>query len=211
MADTLDVLTVAEARKAVGISATDTSHDTELAAKVTAVSRRLDQVCGPIVKRTITDEVHPGGTRTIWVRHPPVAAWTTVTEYDAAVAQVLTAEDFDTQPAQAYLAERWPTGTANYNGRLHRRAAGAAATFPTGPEAVKVTYVAGRYTDTASVDALFKEAASVMVKNAWRPFEASVQSYGEFDVPAQNFPRFAIPNYVRDMLDDEWLDGPVAE
>lgn len=210
MADTLDVLTIAEARKAVGIGDTDTSHDTELAAKVTAVSRLLDEVCGPVVRRTITDEVHPGGTPVVWARHPPVDAWITVTEYNAAVAQVLTAETFDTQPAHGYVADRWPTATANYTGRLHRRSAGTAAAFPAGPEAVKVTYVSGRYTDTASVDARFKEAAGVMLKNAWRPLEVSVASFGEFDVPAQNFPRFGIPNFVPDTLRAEWLDGPVV-
>ena len=69
------------------------------------MSRRLDRLCGPIVQRTITDEVHPGGCPSIRVRHWPVASFTTVTEYDATTPAVLTREDFDTNhrrlPARA--------------------------------------------------------------------------------------------------------------
>ena len=108
------------------------------------------------------------------------------------------------------MAQRGGTPTSIYSGRLSRRSAGGSLVFPVGPEAVRVTYVAGRYVDTASVDPLFKEAAAVMLKNAWRTQEAALQDLGEFDVPAQNFPRFGIPNYVRDMLAEEWLAGPVV-
>lgn len=208
MADTLDVLTLAEGHTAVGIGSADTSQDTSLSVTITAVSRRLDQLVGPIVQRTITNEVQPGGCESIRVNLWPVSSWTTVTEYDSTVAQVLTAEDFDTQPAFGFYPGRWHTATATYDGTLHRRSSGSPATFATGPEAVKLTYVAGRYASTTSVDPLFKEAASVMLSNAWRPRESAVQMVGEFDVPAQNFPRFGVPNYVRDLLHDEWIDGP---
>ena len=208
MADTLDVLTLTEGKTAVGIASSDTSQDTPLAAKITAVSRRLDQLVGPVVRRTITGEVHEGGRHEIRVRFYPVYSFTTVTEYRDTNATVLTLEDYDTQPADAYVPERWSTSTAVYNGCVERRSNGWRYTFPPGPEAVRVTYVAGRYADTASVDALFKEAAGVMLKNSWRPTEASALLVGEFEVPAQNFPRFGVPNYVRDLLADEWVQLP---
>lgn len=208
MADTLDVLTLAEAKAELAIGETDTSKDTTLARKITAVSRRLDQACGPIVVRTITGEVLEGGAGRAWVSKPPVFSWTSVTEYSATVAQVLDPEDYDTQPTYGYVAQRGGTPTSVYSGRLERRSAGGPLTFPGGPEAVRVTYVAGRFDDTATVDPLFKEAAAVMLKNAWRTQEAAVQVLGDFDVPAQNFPRFGIPNYVRDMLESEWVEIP---
>lgn len=210
MADTLDVLTLAEAKAELGVGAADTSKDTILARKITAVSQRLDQACGPIVQRTVTGEVLEGGQDHAWVAFGPVYSWTSVTEYSATAAQVLDPEDYDTQPTYGYVAERGGTPTSIYSGRLTRRSAGGTLVFPVGPEAVRVTYVAGRFVDTANVGALFKEAAAVMLQNAWRPQEAAVQSMGEFDVPAQNFPRFGIPNYVRDMLADEWLAAPVV-
>lgn len=207
---TLDLLTLAEAKQELGIGPSDSSKDTLLARKITAVSQRLDQACGPIVKRTVTGEVVAGGAADAWVALGPVYAWTSVTEYSGTVAQVLDPEDYDTQPAYGYVAERGGTPTSIYTGRLTRRSTGGTLLFPVGPEAVRVTYDAGRYADTATVAPLFKEAAAVMLQNAWRTQEAAVQAMGEFDVPAQNFPRFGIPNYVRDMLADEWLAGPVV-
>lgn len=208
-ADTLDVLTLLEAKTAVGIAATDTATDTDLAQKITAVSRRLDRLCGPIVQRTITDEPHPGGCPSIWVRHWPVASFTTVTEYDATVAQVLTREDFDTQPADGYLPERWEsTPTATFNGKIWRRSSGSGSWFPAGPEAVVVTYAAGRAANTAAVDPVFKEAASVALKNMWRTMESAVQMVGEFDVPAQNFPISIVTKAVRDCCAGEMIDLP---
>lgn len=210
MADTLDLLSLAEGKAAVGITDAGTSLDTLLAQKITAVSRRFDRSFGPVVVRTYTDEVHPGGHDSIWVRHWPVSSFTTVTEYAATVSQALTSEDFDTQPTEGYFAERWHTPTANFSGRLYRRGGGARAVFPVGPEAVKVTYVAGRAANTAAVDPAFKDAASVMLKNTWRPHEAATQIMNEFDVPAQNFPRFGVPNYVIDMLAEEVVDHLVV-
>lgn len=209
MADTLDVLTLAEAKAELSIGTGDTSKDTTLARKITAVSRRIDQLCGPIVVRTFTGEVLEGGATHAWVQFRPVFSWTTVTEYSATEAQVLDPEDYDTQPTYGYIAQRGGTPTSVYSGRLERRSAGGALAFPAGPEAVRVTYVAGRYATTAAVDPLFKEAAAIMLKNAWRTQESAVQALGEFDVPAQNFPRFGTPNYVRDILADEWLAAPV--
>jgi hypothetical protein len=209
VADTLDVLTLAEGKSAVGIGAADTSQDTALAQKITAVSRRLDRLCGPIVQRTVTDEVHPGGCPSVRVRRWPVASFTTVTEYDATTPTVLTLEDFDTQPADGYLPERWEsTPTAVFNGVIWRRTSGCGSWFPFGPEAVKVTYVAGRAANTAAVDAVFKEAAGIALKNLWRTMESATQLLGEFDVPAQNFPISMITKAVRDAVLDEIIEIP---
>lgn len=209
MADTLDVISLAEAKAFLNIGSSDTSKDTALAQKITAVSRRLDRLCGPIVQRTVTDEVHSGGCPSIRVRRWPVASFTTVTEYDATTPTVLTLEDFDTRPTDGYMPERWDsTPTAMFNGVIWRRTSGYGSWFPCGPEAVKVTYVAGRAANTAAVDALLKEAAGVALKNVWRPTESAVQSMGEFEVPAQNFPISVATKAVRDCCEDEMIAVP---
>ncbi len=209
MADTLDLLSLAEGKAAVGITDAGTGFDTALAQKITAVSRRMDRLCGPIVVRTYTDEELAGGRDRVRVRHWPVSSFTTVTEYDGTTAQVLTAEDFDTQPSEAYSPQRWEnTPTATYNGVLWRRTGGLAACFPCGPEAVKVTYIAGRAANTAAVDPVFKEAAGIALKNVWRSMESGTQLLGEFDVPAQNFPVSMVTKAVRDALADEIIEIP---
>lgn len=209
MADTLDVITLAEGKSAVGIASADTSQDTALALKITAVSRRLDRLCGPVVQRTVTDEVHPGGCPWVRVRRWPVASFTTVTEYDDGSAQVLTLEDYDTRPTAGYSPERWEsTPTAVFNGVIWRRSSGSGWWFPDGPEAVKITYVAGRAANTAAVDAVFKEAAGIALKNLWRTMEAATQLLNEFDVPAQNYPVSMITKAVRDAVLDEIIEIP---
>lgn len=209
MADTLDLISLAEGKSAVGITTGDTSQDTALALKITAVSRRIDRLCGPVVQRTVTDEVHPGGRPWVQVRRWPVASFTTVTEYDATAPTVLTLEDFDTQPTDGFLPERWEsTPTAVFNGKIWRRASGQGCWFPVGPEAVKVTYVAGRAAHTAAVDPAFKEAAGIALKNVWRTMEAAVQLVGEFDAPAQNFPISIVTKAVRDCCAEEIIEGP---
>lgn len=200
MADTLDVLTLAEAKAAVRIASTDSRYDTDLAGVITAVSRMLDRRYGPVVQRTITDEVHDGYRDRIVLRQAPITSVTSITEYSGTTGSALTVTTPGVQPANGYQLARWHTSTAAYSGRILRTAGGYQRTF-NGP--VVVTYVAGRYSATATVDALWKDAAKVMVKNRWRADQVSTGNYDEFDAPAANFPGFALPNYVKDELESE--------
>lgn len=196
MADTLDVLTLAEAKSALNI--TNSDQDTEVAIYITAVSRRLDDLCGAIVKRTITDEEYPGGLPQIALRHAPASdtATTTVsavTEYSAGTAQALTAETLTASTSYDYAIDA-------STGILTRRSTWTDSTF--GNQRVKVTYAAGRYATTAAVDPKFKLAASIMLIHLWR----SGQGFGStLDIPQG----FAVPNAVIELLSDE-LQAPVV-
>jgi len=85
---TLDVLTLTEAKEALNLTATQQYDATELPAWITGVSARLDELVGPVVRRTITGETHDGGGHVIRLRYYPVTAVTSVTEYDGTVATV---------------------------------------------------------------------------------------------------------------------------
>jgi hypothetical protein len=182
MADTLDVLTIAEARVAVGLGSTDSSKDGVLVPWVTAVSRQLDRLCGPIVKRTITAEQHPGTYRTplLEVDYAPIytTPGITLTEYTSAGdATVLSAEDFDTKPTAGYRLTRRRGIGGGYTSSIERRSSGNESWFD---DAVVITYDAGRHADTATVDPLFKQAASMMVRSSWVGEQASgTQTFGE--------------------------------
>lgn len=203
----LDVVTLPEAKNALDIALTDLSQDGELAAHVTSVSRRLDDAIGPVVQRSVTVR-RDGGRPTIWLTPRPVAAFTTVTEYNqAGVATVLVAEDEDTKPIDAYLASPYKSDATLFSGRLYRRRSGSDGWFASGRSNVVVAYTAGRAADTAEVAPIYKQAAQIMLANLWRSQEQSTASLGEFDVPAQNFPRFAVPNAVKELLADEWQDN----
>lgn len=206
MADTLDVVTLAEAKDYLGID--ETSNDTRLASVITAVSRRLDDKCRPIVKRTIAVRTYaPCGGMDLWVE--PSLIYTTpaatVTEYDTdGAAQVLTLETYDTKPEFGYALEPRTGVGGGYTGRIRRSYFGSSRSWG---HNVRVTYDSGRYASTATVDPLFKEAAAVILENWWTqvlPGEPTPQ--GEFDVPGYRFPRFAIPDAALDLLGDEAAD-----
>jgi hypothetical protein len=154
---TTDVLSTAEALAAVNLSTESTGRLTLL---VSAVSQQLDELCGPVVQRTITSESYDGGEDELYLLQRPVVSVTGVTEYRNTTAQALAAESNTSKTGYDYvLEEEW--------GVLRRRSSNQDAPFPAGRRNVVVTYVAGRATNTAAVDAKFKQAAAMMLRNLW--------------------------------------------
>ena len=181
MADPLDVVTMSEAVIELG-----EQDETTLAAYITAVSQLLDEACGPIVERTISGETHDGGVTVIDLRWAPVASVSTVTEYQGVTPVVLTGETATTAPAAGFLVD-------GESGRVWRRAGKQDAVFAGGRQSVSVTYVAGRYEDTTTVDARFKRAALITLRNLW----AKEQGFGTVTFGPDGQPivgaTFAIP------------------
>lgn len=206
MADTLDLITLAEAKLALNVDPSDTSQDTELASYITAVSRRLDDLCGPIVKRTITAEEYPGGSGSLTLRYAPISrsastTVTSVTEYTSGSARVLAAEAVGTSSSYDYSLDA-TTGT------LYRRAVWTDSTFA--PQRVVVTYSAGRYATTAAVDPKFKQAAAMMLSHLWRR-EQGVGGSATFGPSAEfGVPTFSVPNAVVELLADEVRPPTIA-
>ena len=200
---TLDVLSEAESLAAVNASAT-TATLTNL---VTAVSQQLDELCGPVVVRTITSELHDGGRPTILLRNLPVSSITTVTEYDGTTGTTLTAETNATKTTINYLH----LGTAGEvaSGRIVRRSNNADHVFPDGRRNVEVTYVAGRAATTSAVAPKFKQAAAMMLRNVWVSEQASgSETFGAFTDQTPN-PLLGpgMLNKVAALLDGEMLPG----
>lgn len=156
------------------------SSDAEvLAAMNVAVARRLDRLCGPIVQRPVVGERHRRRVDTIWLRYGPAPIDSVVVEPDV---------DWDPLP--------WgpdPALTAAIEGRFHD---------------VALDYTAGRYESTDKVDGRFKEAARLMIRNLWRSETQAVVQVGEYDVPSINFPTYAVPRAVRELLRDDVLEIP---
>ena len=206
MADALDVLSLTEAKGILAVS--DTSQDTQIARLITAASRRLDLAVGPIVTRTVSNEVHEFATYRDWATRTtiefdycPVNSFITVTNYLGTTPTVLTQQTPGTSPSDGFFAESYKPDKTLYSGIITRKT--GLYPYPFG-DIVACTYIAGRYTSTSTVDAKFKEAAGVMLRNSWRSYQQSTAPYGQFDVPQQTFPTFAIPNYVRELLALEW-------
>jgi hypothetical protein len=169
-----DVVTLDEAKAELNI--TNTDSDPVLERWVSAVSELIDSLCGPVVVRTVTGEAHNGGGTVLFLRQHPVSEITTVTEYASGTATVLTAES----PTVA--------GTYLFNptlGTVSRRSSWN--NYPFGASGVLVTYEAGRYADTASVDARFKTAALAILRRFWvRETPSWVRGTGGFADLVQN-------------------------
>lgn len=208
MSDTLDVLTLAEAKNALSIDPDYAEHDVPLAAYITAVSRAFDERFGPVVRRAVTDKLG-GGHPTLFLTQRPVASVTSVDEYDVGTHFSLTEE----------VAASNPTPTHGWiadlpKGIVFRRTGGGTACFPGGIKNVTVIYSAGRYVSTDTVDARFKVAAQIMLAQIWRrETGAGTRTFGDFAVPdafiSPAVPTFAIPNAVLQMLADE-VQGPAV-
>ena len=204
-AGSTDVLSLLEAKRAVGIDQDNTVHDEVVRMLVTAVSGQLDELCGPIVQRTVTSEAHDGGGATVRLKYRPIASVTTVTEYDGTVSTTVTAE---TNAAKA---------VANYvvdldAGVVRRRSNGWDYGFPVGRGNVVVTYVAGRAASTSAVEAKFKQAAAMMLRNVWVSESASgSETFGAFIDGGGSVinPLYGpgLLNKVVALLQNEMLDG----
>lgn len=201
VADTLDVIDIDTARAALGAQG---RKDDLLAVYITAVSRLLDDRCGPVVQRTITDELHDGGAPLIQLRHGPVTSFSSVVEAQGTTTVTLTRQTFGTAPAEGYIARAHRTTSAPFSGTLERVSGGYTCAFCPGTSTVKATYTAGRYATTAAVDNRFVQAALICLRNLWRNEQGQVSpTPGELELPMANFARFALPNSVKELLHDE--------
>jgi hypothetical protein len=175
---------------------------------VTAVRQKLDDVCGPIVQRTITEVIdvprweHVTDLR---ISGGPVSSITSVKSYENGVESTLTAETLTV--AGDYLAELQhrvrPDGTSQMlSGQLRRRSAFSDWWWTCGTR-VQVVYVAGRYATTAAAaDSRFEQAAMVTLRSLWRTYQSQVaqQLDGDYAAPFQAFPSFAVPAAALEMV-----------
>lgn len=202
MADTLDIVTLAEAKTALSIESTNTTQDTTLATVITTVSRKFDRAIGPTVQRSITSERHDGGQWWIELAWGPVSAVSAVTEYQGTTAVLLTNETVGTNPNDGFYAEPYDPDPSLLSGVIVRRVSGWDSAFYRGRGNVTVGYLAGRSIATTAVDARIKEAALITIRNVWRSYEQSIGGVDEYDVPSQSFPGFAIPNAAQQLVSE---------
>lgn len=207
MADTLDVLTLDEGKRALNIPLADTSFDTEVASYITAVSQRLDDLTGPIVKRTVTDEVHDGGLGFILPVHTPVLSVTSVAQYTSGTATTLTAETVGASTTTNYLL----IGGGSHESVILRRSSWSDSVFAPGRSNVLITYVAGRFENTASVSPKFKQGAAKMLSLLWKGDQgAGTVTFGApVEAEGLGIIGFAVPRAVTDLLAEE-LRPPVV-
>lgn len=200
MAAATDLLSLADALQAVRLSASHTQHVSKLEGYVTAVSKAIDELVGPVVRRTVTGERHDGGCAEVWLRRAPVYSISAVKVWRSGTSDTLTAESL--AASGGYLAELNPDDPSLLSGVLRRRSGWSSIMWEAGT--VEVTYVAGRFADTAAVvGSRFHTAAVLTLKNVWQGETDSVAAINEYDQPVTTFPASIVPAAARALLGDQ--------
>lgn len=200
MSAATDLLSLADAQAAVRLSASNTIHAARLEGYVTAVSLAIDELVGPVVRRTVTGEQHPGGCGHVRLRRTPISSVTTVKVWDAGISTTLTGETLSV--AGGYLAEQDGDDPTLLSGALLRRSSWSSILWEYGT--VEVTYVAGRYATTSAVrGSRFHTAAVLTLKSMWQGETDTVAVVGEYEQPISAFPRVVIPQAAKDLLADQ--------
>ena len=200
MSAATDLLSLADAQAAVRLSASNTIHAARLEGYVTAVSLAIDELVGPVVRRTVTGEQHPGGCGHVRLRRTPLSSVTTVKVWDAGISTTLTGETLSV--AGGYLAEQDGDDPTLLSGTLRRRSSWTSILWEYGT--VEVTYVAGRYATTSAVrGSRFHTAAVLTLKSMWQGETDTVAVVGEYEQPISAFPRVVIPQAAKDLLSDQ--------
>ncbi len=134
------IISLADARAALGKVAGDTVKDEDLRSYILAATPIMENLVGPILTQS-QDQWYDGGSPIIMLTHVPVVSVASVTEtFGANVIRTLIFQPLDgITPVDAFGY------TIDLkSGALIRRVSGVAAPFAAGRRNVHVTYLAGR-------------------------------------------------------------------
>lgn len=195
MADTLDVLTLAEGRAAIGQdpSTTDTALDTQLELYITATSRWIDSVCGRMVTRTVAELAANTTANTLTLDSATPAQLADLLE------QLGSCVDIGTAAAPTVIAAS----------RQLEAVDTAAGTVTISGEPVTTTDAhsvrQGLYVNTAGVDPVVKLGASAHLRWLWAVERgAASRNFDDFGNVGETI---AVPRRVLDILGDFYRPG----
>lgn len=139
------IISLAEARAAIGLQQSFTLNDEDLRELIASATATMEDICGPILAKSC-DEWHDGGTSVVALLEPPVISITTVSESYGTYFRTLTLQDLAGSGFDAYGY------TVDLrSGILYRRVSGSLGIFAGGRRNVHVVYSAGRQVLPASI------------------------------------------------------------
>lgn len=188
------ILSLAQARSALGIAATVTAKDEDLRTFLAGITPIIEDIVGPVVART-RDEWHDGGAATIKTLFSPLISVTAVTESYGPVTRTLTAQPLNGGPFDSYgFTVDLETGL------LTRRIAGRAGTFRAGRQNVRVQYVAGRSVIPQNIVL----AARRLVRHLWQSEQQGLRpDMGSPEAMAVTPSGYAVPRAVIELCAGE--------
>lgn len=182
------IIGLADARAAIGLPTAATSKDDLLRAYVAAATPLMEDLCGPILSRSVTD-THDGGGR-VRLMYAPVISITSVKESYGNFTRTLTEQALDGSSFDAYGY------TVDKDlGILTRRVSGRDAVFAPGRRNILVSYTAGR----ATIGENLLKATQRLVRWLWEPEQGAVRpdlTTGDSTTTAQTPSGYTIPRDV---------------
>jgi hypothetical protein len=134
------VVSLADARTAVGLPSTDVSKDEALRTVIAGATPVMEDLIGPIVP-TPRSEVYDGGRTQIALLYAPVMSITSIIEsFGSNYQQTLILQDIFASSD----ASPWAYTVDLATGIVTRRAAGMAMRFAPGERNIQINYVTGR-------------------------------------------------------------------
>lgn len=179
---TTDVLTLSEARKALRIPDSVSTHDADLLdSYIPAVTTMVEDIVGPVVIRQFAT-THHGGSPSVVLAGKRVVSVTSVVENGT----TLTGTDYVLS-----------------SGILYRGSQTYLQNFTDGLNTVVVTYTAGIAATTATVPANIKLAARLILAHLWQSDQQGFRpEFGSPDESSEQTPAgFAIPRRAYALLE----------
>lgn len=192
------LVNLGEVKEYLRIPGTDRTHDAALVRMIDELAPVVEQITGPVLQRTYTDETYDGTNWFIELRHRPVLTVSSVVEYRGPIPYPLTqVQTPDKGTIYSYMFHA--------PGRIVRRTVGGGQTqFPPGADSVHVTYTAGYATVPAHIRAGMKELIRVNYQQTQQqtPNRGNAVWAAEDMVPEAStlMLGFLVPGRVREML-----------
>lgn len=200
MAADTDILTPQEARAAANVNS-DPLAD-ELAIFVSGLSEAIDDACGPIVQREMTERFDHPCRGPLLLSRTPVLEVVSVTEVNGPTSTALLPEQPGEDPP-VYPSSSWRLHANRHHAELYHRSGGYDAWWTGYP--VEVTTISGRCDSTATAPRRFKDTALQILAIEWplyaarwarsQDFTDDIEAPGGFDRDA-----FIRSKLVRDLL-----------
>jgi hypothetical protein len=154
------LLSLADAKNAVGQPIPTGTSDAEIRSLIGAVVPIIEDIVGPVVPRTC-DEWYDGGHQVIGLNHYPIISITSVSEVYAGSAQALTNQPLDGSTFDGYGY------TVDLETGIMRRRSGSSSYiwFARGRSNIHVVYVAGRTVIPPNLN----RAARRLFRHLWQP------------------------------------------
>jgi hypothetical protein len=176
------LLSLAEAKAAIG--KTTTASDEELRDYLEATTSLIEQRCGAVVQRTVTERV--GGYGSLVLRTTPVVSVTSLTGiYDNTPAVAASAVTVD--PVSGIVTKLDGSGFSGWT--------------------YTIEYVAGR---TGAVDESIQQAARVILQHLWRTQRGAAPKFGGDDGIDTFGIGYALPNRALELLQPFLLAPGIA-